>query len=124
MYVPDALATHIGSATLGRWHPETVRRIARNQLLHVAKHYPHNWVRQFGWPVLVAQILWGLVALRHGRGFAWLRGKLDGMRSFRSMRRPGLPALSGILEQSEGEILALQRQTGFDIYWKLYFALT
>ena len=38
-YVPDARAVHVGSAALGRWHPETVRRIARNQLLLVARHY-------------------------------------------------------------------------------------
>ena len=46
-----------GSATLGRWHPETVRRIARNQVLLVARHYPrptccvaglaHRWWRSF-----------------------------------------------------------------------------
>ena len=28
LYVPDAVAYHQGSATLGRWHPETVRKIA------------------------------------------------------------------------------------------------
>ncbi|MGA9628206.1 MAG: glycosyltransferase family 2 protein, partial [Bryobacteraceae bacterium] len=39
-YVPEALAWHRGSATLGRWHPETVRRMARNQLLLLARHYP------------------------------------------------------------------------------------
>jgi GT2 family glycosyltransferase len=40
IYVPAALAWHQGSATLGRWHPETVRRMARNQLFLVARHYP------------------------------------------------------------------------------------
>ena len=29
-----------GSATLGRWHPETTRLIARNQVFLIAKHYP------------------------------------------------------------------------------------
>src|ERR1039457_5603324 len=30
-YVPDARAVHLGSAALGRWHPETVRRMDRIQ---------------------------------------------------------------------------------------------
>ena len=78
IYVPDAVAYHAGSATLGAWHPETVRRISRNQLLLVAKHFPRRWIRRYGWPVLVAQGLWGLVAVRHGAVLAFLRGKLEG----------------------------------------------
>jgi GT2 family glycosyltransferase len=38
IYVPGAVAWHRGSATLGRWHPEIVRRMARNQLVLVARH--------------------------------------------------------------------------------------
>lgn len=74
IYVPEARCRHWGSATLGMWHTETVRRIARNQLLLVAKHFPRHWVREYGWPVLVAQLLWGIVALRHGAFFSYLRG--------------------------------------------------
>jgi len=40
LYVPEAVAWHRGSATLGRWHPETVRRLSRNQCYLVALHYP------------------------------------------------------------------------------------
>ena len=36
-YLPDARAVHVGSASLGRWHSETVRRMSRNQLLLVAR---------------------------------------------------------------------------------------
>src|SRR5262245_59011647 len=38
VYVPDAIAYHHGSASLGRWSPDVVRRIARNQVFLVAKH--------------------------------------------------------------------------------------
>ena len=31
-------------------------------------------------PMLVAQALWGLIALRHGRLLAYLAGKLEGVR--------------------------------------------
>lgn len=125
LFVPEARALHHGSATLGRWHPEVVRRIARNQLLLVAKHFPERWWLRHGWPVLVGQLLWGLVALRHGTGRAWLGGKAEGWRRFGEFRRPAAgPGLEDALLESEREILEQQRATGFDAYWRLYFALT
>jgi GT2 family glycosyltransferase len=124
VYVPEAVAYHQGSATLGRWHPDTVRKISRNQLLLVAKHYPRNWILRYGWPVFVAQGLWGFVALRHGATVAYLQGKSEGLRRFRSARGKPPANLPAIVERSEGEIRDLQRLTGFDLYWKLYFALT
>ena len=124
IYVPEAVAYHQGSATLGRWHKDTVRKIARNQVLLVAKHYPARWVARSGWAVLAAQSLWGLVALRNGAGLAFLKGKLEGLRQFRSARRFGPPAVWEILEESESQIRDLQKRAGFDFYWKAYFALT
>jgi GT2 family glycosyltransferase len=124
IYVPSAVAFHEGSATLGAWHPDTVRKISRNQLLIVAKHYPRRWILRYGWPVLVGQGLWGFIALRRGRFLAFLGGKLDGIRLFRKSRGEPCPGLGAILDQSEDEIRELQRLTGFDLYWKLYFALT
>ena len=114
-YVPEALAWHHGSASLGRWHAETVRRIARNQV----------WIaRRYGawWPSVVAQTLWGGLALRHGRGAAWIRGMTAGLR------QPGTtvigPELPEHLRENEREIRALQAATGFDLYWRLYFLFT
>ena len=124
LYVPEAVAYHEGSATLGRWHPDTVRNIARNQLLLVAKHYPSHWMRRYGWPVLVAQTLWGFTALRHGAFLAYLRGKLEGLRRFREARGSSTADFAAIVERSELEIRELQQLTGFDLYWRLYFALT
>jgi GT2 family glycosyltransferase len=124
LYVPSAVAYHQGSATLGIWHPDTVRKISRNQLLIVAKHYPRKWILRYGWPVLVAQALWGLIALRHGRLLAYLAGKLDGVRLFGKNRGESCSNLAAILEQSEREIRELQSLSGFDLYWRLYFALT
>ena len=62
---PAAVAQHRGSATLGAWNSDTVRRIARNQVLLAAKHFRG----QPRWPIVAGQLLWGLLALRHGRGF-------------------------------------------------------
>ena len=85
-YTPDAVAWHQGSATLGRWHRETVRRLARNQVFLVAKHYSSRLLWRYAWSIAVAQGLWGLVALRHGAGWAWLRGKMEGLRRFGEFR--------------------------------------
>jgi GT2 family glycosyltransferase len=124
LYVPEAVAYHRGSATLGRWNPRTVRQISRNQVLLVAKHYPRKWILRYGWPILVAQTLWGFLALRHGALLAYLQGKLDGLWLFKKTKVSYRPALPAILAESEREIRELQRQAGFDLYWKLYYALT
>jgi GT2 family glycosyltransferase len=129
-YVPGAVAYHQGSATFGKWHPEIVRKIARNQLLLVAKHYRPRLLFQFAWPILFSQSLWGLVALRHGAFLAFLQGKLEGLKGLRAARKSasGLEnepdRLDQILRDSEREIFRIQRLTGFDRYWRVYFALT
>jgi GT2 family glycosyltransferase len=119
-YVPDARAVHLGSAALGRWHPETVRRISRNQLLLAARHYSAHHL----WPILVAQLLWGGVAFRHGKGLAWARGKFEGLCRFSAARGQNLQRDPKILEQvlhsNEQFIRAISRER----YWKLYFLLT
>lgn len=130
IYVPAAAARHAGSATLGVWHRDTVRWLSRNQALLIAKHYPARTLLQWAWPVLVAQLLWGVAALRRGRFRPWLRGKFEALRLWRAYRREavwkGTPPrlLNRILRASEAEIYRLQRQEGFDPYWRLYFALT
>jgi GT2 family glycosyltransferase len=124
LYVPEAVGYHQGSATLGRWHGDTVRKIARNQLLLIAKHYPQNWILRYGWPVFIAQALWGIVALRHGALVSYLAGKMEGLRQFREARGEACASFPIILEKSESEIREIQELTGFDLYWRLYFALT
>jgi len=127
-YVPDAVAWHEGSATLGRWHPVTTRRIARNQVFVIAKHYPAGLLLRYAWPIAVAQVLWGLVALRHGKGWPWLRGKVEGLRRFAEFRdrtaSGNNPTLVQILREGEREIRRVQRESGRDLFWALYFLLT
>jgi N-acetylglucosaminyl-diphospho-decaprenol L-rhamnosyltransferase len=128
VYVPAAVAWHRGSATLGRWHPETVRRIARNQLFLVARHYPRRLLWRWFWPIAVAQILWGGVAFRHGAGLAWFRGVFQGLRHFGALRKSCTPfdsrVLDNLLRSNERRIREVQTSTGFDSYWKIYFLLT
>ncbi|MGO9258756.1 MAG: glycosyltransferase family 2 protein [Bryobacteraceae bacterium] len=127
-YVPGAVAWHRGSAALGRWHPDTVRHIARNQLLLAARHYPRACLLRWSWPILVAQLLWGGVAIRHGAGGAWAHGIWQGIRNFAALRRKSTVCdpelLRRILREHERAIWQIQSSTGFDLYWRLYFLLT
>jgi GT2 family glycosyltransferase len=123
-YVPQAIAYHVGSGTLGKWNRRTVRQIARNQVLLVAKHYPTVALWRNGWAIAVAQTLWGFVALRHGAGLAYVHGKIEGLLQFHGVRRAGNAAVPRLLRDSESQIRELQELSGFDWYWRLYFALT
>lgn len=123
VYDPAAVAWHRGSATLGAWNSDTVRLIARNQVLLAAKHFRG----QPRWPIVAGQLLWAVLAVRHGRGLAFIRGKLAGWRFARRYHQDSIRApkekLGQIVEASEQEILKLSRATGFDWYWRAYFWL-
>jgi GT2 family glycosyltransferase len=118
-YVPNAIAYHHGSATLGQWNPRVVRLISRNQVMLVSHLYDPALFRSCFWAILMGQLLWGLVALRHGRPLAWIAGKADGLRGFHLQGRPS-PRLREFLAASESEIR--RRATGS--YWRWYFRLT
>lgn len=125
VFVPQAGAHHRGSATGGRWHKDTVRLISRNQVLLARKHFR----RQPVWPIVAGQLLWGLVAFRHGRFVSYFIGKMQGLGCALAVGATvGAKAQSpeivrAVLEESERHIFELQRQTGFDRYWRVYFWL-
>ena len=99
--------------------PAVVRLISRNQLRLLSRHYDRGLFFASLWHIVAGQLLWGLVAARHGAALAWLAGKVDGLRGFRLEGRPG-PALRQFLEASEREI----RDRATDPYWRWYFRLT
>lgn len=121
VYLPAAIAYHRGSATLGAWNSDTVRHISRNQVLLAAKYFRG----QPRFPVLVGQLLWGLLALRHCRGLSYIRGKLSGLWAWKNQEPVSAneQRLRSIIDDSEKEILDLQQRTGFDWYWRAYFWL-
>jgi GT2 family glycosyltransferase len=125
-YVPDAIAWHQGSASLGQWHPDTVRRITRNQIFLIARHYSRDMRMNCWWPILVAQVLWGAMAVSRGRGTAWIRGVREAFEALPEItdhkRRWSVPLQH--LVQNERAIRDFQAATGFDTYWRLYFLLT
>jgi len=128
LYVPEAAAWHHGSAAFGRWHPQTVRLLSRNQCYLVALHYPRSLLLRHFWAIVVAQVLWGAVAARHGAAWAWLRGKVEGIRKAGELRRRaafGDPArVEDWLRNNERTIYHIQMQTRVDWYWRLYFFFT
>jgi GT2 family glycosyltransferase len=124
VYVPEAMAWHVGSGTLGRWNSRTVRQISRNQVYLLSRHYPSDVLRAWWWRIIVGQVLWGAVAARNFRTLVWLFGKLEGLRYFNATRRAGWPGVAQLLTESESTIREVQARTETDLYWRLYFALT
>lgn len=120
VYVPEAVGLHMGSATLGAWHNATVRRIARNHILLVTKHFggaPR-------WPALVGHVLWMLVACTRRAGWASVRGTIDGLLARREItQKSAWREVRRAVEAGERDIRQLQQRTGFDLYWRLYFSL-
>jgi GT2 family glycosyltransferase len=125
-YAPEAVVRHHGSATDGAWSARMVYLIARNQVLLVARHYPSGWWLKEGWPVLVAQGLWGLAALRRGCFGAWIAGKWRGMSEYRVFRGPergDSTQFREILSDSDGELREyVHRHPTW--FWRAYCALT
>jgi len=127
VFVPSAFATHRGSATFGAWSPRATRLQSRNQMLLVARHYPDGWIRRFGRAVFAGQLLWGLLALRHGVFGAWFGGKLDALRLWHGVRRASPPRdpawLAPHLAACERDIARWQGARPRDSYWRWYFRL-
>lgn len=117
-YEPAAVARHQGSATLGAWNKDTVFRISRNQRRLTRIYFQKLPVRA----VVVGQLLWLLLALRHQCGSASIRGWLAGGRELGDGGIDVSPdVVRRIVTDSESTILEMQQATGFDWFWKTYF---
>ncbi|PYU35492.1 MAG: hypothetical protein DMG31_03840 [Acidobacteria bacterium] len=89
LYVPSAVAYHVGSATLGeRLHPKILELVTRNQLSLVVKNYP-LWILVRLLPrVLAFQILWFSFAVQKGGLTPYLRGLWGAIRCLpRTLRK-------------------------------------
>ncbi len=126
VYEPALVATHLGKTTLGKSSRRVYFYTARNQVYLLALHYPASTLRRFAWPIIWGQTLSLFAAAKQRNFLAALRGKWAALRAWRSLRASFSPAngqaIEKILTASEREIAALQRQSGFDLYWKIYFS--
>jgi len=129
VYEPAAIAWHRGSATLGPWNSRTVEWMTRNQILLLAKFFPAPLLRRYRRPIAAAQLLWAVLALRHGRSVAWARGLYAGLQQAPALRRATASfrddgnRLATILSKSERELVSFQQATGWDRYWRWYCRL-
>jgi GT2 family glycosyltransferase len=126
-YEPAAVGTHMSKTTLGKSSYRVYFLSGRNQVLILAKYYSTRTLLRFAWPILVGQIL-ALVAAAKQRNFwAALRGKLVAIRRWGAFRPNATSDWQRQVErtfsQSEREIRTLQREVGYDSYWRLYFSL-
>ena len=120
-YQAEAVALHAGSATLGAWRPATVRLLTRNHRLLIQKHLG----RELTWPtrcrVIGAQVLWAMLAFRHRQWRAWWSGWSEALPETPEPVDP--QRVERFLQESERELYRLQKETGFDWYWRMYFGL-
>jgi GT2 family glycosyltransferase len=127
IYDPAAVALHMSKTTLGKSSARVIFLTARNQLLILAKYYSAKTLRRFAWAILVGQILALLAAGKQGHLLAAMHGKWEGLRQWSSFRQQSIRVESEQIEkvfsESEREIHRLQRQVGFNPYWRLYFSL-
>lgn len=127
VYLPEAVAWHLGSETGGRWSERSVTWITRHQILLLAKHYSGDMLLRFARPVGAVQVLWAALAMSRGRSRSWLRGVALGLADWRARRHktsgPGAERLANALLAGESEIRALQERSGWDTFWRWYFRL-
>jgi GT2 family glycosyltransferase len=127
IYEPAAVALHMSKTTLGKSSDRVMFLTARNQILILAKYYRGTTLRRFAWPILVGQLLALVAAAKQGNLLAGLRGKWEGLQLWSSFRAQTeaekAEKVETVFSQSEQEIHTLQRQLGFNPYWRLYFSL-
>jgi GT2 family glycosyltransferase len=67
LYVPDAVAYHVGSATFGRLlHPRIVEYVTRNQIYLITKDYPQAVFKKLQTRIFVYQAMWLFLCVAQG----------------------------------------------------------
>ncbi|HSB75890.1 MAG TPA: glycosyltransferase family 2 protein [Terriglobales bacterium] len=75
VYTPEAVAGHLGSATLGDvFHPRIAELLTRNQLFLLMKDYPAGALWRLLGRITVFQLFWLALVVRRGRLGSYLRG--------------------------------------------------
>jgi GT2 family glycosyltransferase len=121
VYAPDAVAWHLGSATLGDvFHPRIAEFLTRNQLFLLLKNYPAGVFCRLLGHIALFQLLWLTLVIRRGRLVAYLRGLAGALRGAPAMlakrrrimrsRRISSAQFLALLRASEQQVF--QWQTG------------
>ncbi|HJS98340.1 MAG TPA: glycosyltransferase family 2 protein [Terriglobales bacterium] len=125
IYTPQAVAYHLGSATLGDvFHPRIAALLTRNQFLLLFKNYPLGVFCRLLGHIVVFQLLWLALVVRRRRFLSYLRGlggalwRLPKMLAKRSRimrsRRISSSQFLALLGMSERQILQWQASRSAD----------
>jgi len=116
LYVPSAVAYHIGSATLGEClHPKIVELLTRNQLFLIVKNYPIGILVRLLPRIFVFQLLWFSFAVWKRGLRPYLRGLWGAIRCLPRMIRKRKEVLAHA-RISGAEFLTLLRASEGQIY--------
>jgi GT2 family glycosyltransferase len=75
IYTPEAVAWHVGSATLGNvLHPHITEFLTRNQLFLLLKDYPARALCQLAVHIAGFQLLWLALVIRRHHFWPYMRG--------------------------------------------------
>ncbi len=116
LYLPDAVAYHIGSATLGNTlHPRVIEYITRNQIYLLTKDYPRAVFRRLLPRTAAYQLLWAWFAIRKAGPGPYFRGVRSALRKRSEMgRKHG--QLIAKRQVSDDEFLQKLRESERQIY--------
>ena len=111
VYVPEACAYHVGSATLGDpVHPKMVEWITRNQIFLLIKNYPASLLLRLSPRIVVYQLLWMLRTIS-GKSFAaYLRGMWGVVRHMGAIWRERR-SVQGARQLTSAELLMCLRES-------------
>ena len=116
LYVPPAVAYHIGSATLGdRLHPKILELLTRNQLSLIVKNYPLGILVRLLPRICAFQLLWFSFAVQKRGLTPYLRGVRGAIRFLPRMLRKRRQIMAG-RRISNAEFLGLLRVSESQIY--------
>lgn len=115
-YVPEAVAYHIGSATLGEsLHPRVVEYITRNQFFVLTKDYPAALFRRLLPRIMMYQFLWAAYALKSGGIAPYLRGLRGALRGRTRMKQKHQELMAKRKIDDE-QMLALMKTSERQVY--------
>ena len=125
IYAPQAVASHLGSATLGDvFHPRIAALLTRNQLLLLLKDYPLAVFCRLLGHIALFQLLWLALVVRRHRFLSYLRGlggalwrlprMLGKRRRIMRSRRISSSQFLALLRASEQQIFQWQASRSAD----------
>ncbi len=116
VYVPEAIAWHIGSATLGeKLNPRVFEFITRNQFYLLIKDYPRALFACLLPRIITYQVLCFMYAVRRARLGAYLRGVRGAFRGRKRMRQKHLELMAR-RKIDDRQLLALMQMSERQVY--------